>query len=562
LQLSEPTATTLPRTDSAEDSTPAREPLRRRAVATVRRVPLLVWTITALHLTILLGYSVLLPTYRAPDEPQHADLAHVMSEEWDYPAWDERDLAPGLQQSLDEVFFHIPRSSAHLTSDEAPPKGERPSIEDLDTPPRPTGINQNSQHPPLYYLVAGNTERAVETVTGGDLPFDLEVWIYRLVSIALVAPLPLVIWRIAQLLNLPRAVGIAAALVPLTIPQFTHIGSAVNNDSLLMLGFWLSTPVILRIAKGALNPRTAMLAGALTGMTALTKGFAVVLPLWIGGALLIALRRGGRDSLRPAVNTGAIYAVTAFVTGGWWWLRNLVLYGNLAPSRFSELLPPAEEIKVDLDEFVRTWAYRTTRRFWGDFGWFDTAIPAPVFGVATVVVIAAIALALLRSDRVGSTLSGDRFILAAPLLMLVALQMGNAFRAYSTTGRLPGLQGRYWFGALAGVAVVVALGLANLMRGSLQRLPLLMLVAVVVMQGFGVTTLLGHYWGAPHSALSERVRAVVAWSPLPGEMIGAGLVIAGLVVLAAAAQAIALAIRATDEQLVAADDKMAGLRPR
>jgi hypothetical protein len=42
-----------------------------------------------------LAYSILVPTYRAPDEPLHVDLAHHVSEELDYPAWDERDTGSG-----------------------------------------------------------------------------------------------------------------------------------------------------------------------------------------------------------------------------------------------------------------------------------------------------------------------------------------------------------------------------------------------------------------------------------------------------------------------------------
>lgn len=61
----------------------------------IRRMPAIVWTVTALHVTAFLAYSILVPTYRAPDEPLHVDLAHDVSEELDYPAWDERDTGSG-----------------------------------------------------------------------------------------------------------------------------------------------------------------------------------------------------------------------------------------------------------------------------------------------------------------------------------------------------------------------------------------------------------------------------------------------------------------------------------
>ena len=514
-----------------------RPPLPRRLADRARSfAPPVVWCITALYLCVLLGYSVLMPTYRAPDEPHHVDLAHRLSESWHYPAWDEADITPGIQRSLNLVDYHIPRSSAHLRPEEALPRDERPTIEELDRPPIPTSINQNSQHPPLYYLVAGTADRTAELIIGGDLTYDAEVWVYRLVSILLVTTVPLIIWRIGRVLDLPEPVGVAASLIPLAVPQFTHIGSAANNDSLLLLAFWLSTPVIIRIGRGDLSRRTALLAGALTGVGALTKLMALVLPVWVGAALLVALRRRGRVVLPEAVRAGAWYGLAAFVVGGWWWLRNLVLYGELAPSRFSQLLAPLEQYDVDPGKFLQTWAYTTTRRFWGDFGLFDTHLPAIAFGTATAVVLVGLGFALLRRDRVAGTPIGDRLLLAGPLVLLVGGQFANSFRAYQTYGRFPGLQGRYWFGALAATAVVVALGLANMARPLIRWLPLLVLAGAGAMQLVAVRTILLHYWAPDGTPLLTRLDTAATWSPFPGPVLAFGAVVAGVVALAAAVQ--------------------------
>ena len=513
-----------------------------KLLSAARRVPVLVWCITGLYVTLLLAYSILLPTFRAPDEPQHVDVAHLFSEEGRYPAWDDRDLGAGILHALNLVQFHRPRLSAHLTEAEALPKDERPSFEELAEAPAAESPNQIPQHPPLYYVVAGGAESAVEVVTG-DPSYDLEVWFYRLVSIALVAPLPLIVWHTSRVLRAPRAVGYAAALVPLGIPQLTHIGSSVNNDNLMLLAFWAITPTVLRIGQGQLKPRTAVLAGVITGVGLLTKGFALVLPVWVAGAIALAWWRAGRDGRGPALRAGVVYGATALVTGGWWWIRNLVLYQNLSPSRFDELVADNENFKVELGNFVQSWAYRTTRRFWGDFGWYDTAVPTLAFGLATVVVVTGIVIACTRRDRVGGSPVGDRVLLASPLLLLVSTQFAFAFRGYLKTSQLPGMQGRYWFGALAGASVVVAVGLANLMRRSPHRLPLAVLVGVGGMQAVGTYTVLRHYWGPVSSPVTDRLRAVVAWAPMPGEVIAAGAVVGGLVVVATLVQVVLLAWR-------------------
>lgn len=493
----------------------------------LRRIPPVVWSIVALHLTLLLFYSVVMPTYRAPDEPQHVDLAHEFSEELRYPAWDARDTGVGVLNSLNIVRFH--QQSKNLESTAAPHKDDRPSIDELDEATRPRAINQLSQHPPLYYAVSGLFVRGIELVTGDPIgAFDVEAWFYRLASILMVASLPLIIWTTGRRLGLPSHVAIAATLIPLAIPEYLHIGSSANNDTLLMLFFWLLTPLVLRLARGDLAPRTALLAGLVSGAGLYTKGFALMMPAWVLGALVLALLRGGRAQLTRVVSAGAIYGLVAVVTGGWWWIVNLVRYGRLMPNRMSDLVAPVESDVRDLGEFVRTWGSITTRRFWGDFGRFDVHIPSLAVGLATAIVLLGLLAACVGRDRIARSPVGDRLLLAAPLVLLVIFQFIAAWRAYLDLGRMPGLQGRYWFGALAALAVVVALGLARVLGRFARWLPLALLAAAAVMNLVAAEAILGFYWGAPSSDLSSRVRAVVAWAPFQGEVLVAGAVIGGV----------------------------------
>jgi small subunit ribosomal protein S36 len=507
-----------------------------------RRIPAVVWWISALHVTLLLAYSVLMPTYRAPDEALHDDLSHVFSEEFRYPAWDERDTGAGILHSLNIVQFHT--GSRHLEASAAPHKDDRPSIDELDEQPRPRGINQLSQHPPLYYAVAGTLERGVELVTGDPIgAFDVEAWFYRLVSIILVAPLPVIIWTIGRRLGLPDPVAIAATLIPLAIPQYLHMGSVANNDSLLILLFWLLTPVILRLADGDVRARTAALAGLLTGLALYTKGFALVLPLWVAAALLVALRRLGRAHLRQVTVAGLTYSAMSLAFGGWWWIANLVRYGEPLPSRQTQLAPPIESDVRDYGNFFEGWSSATIRRFWGEFGWFDVHIPGVAIRAATAVVIVGLVVACIRRDRVAGSPIGNRLLLAAPITLLVALQFTLALHAYIQLGRMPGLQGRYWFGALAALAVIVALGLANLFRRAARWLPLAVLAGAVAMNALAVHTILGYYWAAPGSAFTSQVRAAVAWAPLQGEVLAAGAAVGAVIAVVTLVQLVATTLR-------------------
>jgi hypothetical protein len=297
---------------------------------------------------------------------------------------------------------------------------------------------------------------------------------------------------------------------------------------------------VLRLADGELTCRVGALAGLVTGIGLLTKGFALVMPLWVLGALLLAWRRGGRDRFRPALATGVVYGGVTLVTGGWWWLRNLVLYQELSPSRFSEMVPNAEHVDVKLGNFVQTWATATTRRFWGEFGWFDVSIPSLAVGTASVLAVVGLVAGCRRRDRVVGSLVGNRVLLVAPLLLLVALQLFLALRGYLQTGRMPGLQGRYWFGSVAGFAVVASVGFANVLRRGTRYLPLSLFAGVLAMQAAGTLTILGYYWGRPDDGLRGQLRSVVAWAPVEGEVVGAGAVLGAVVLLVTLAQLVHL----------------------
>jgi hypothetical protein len=503
---------------------------------------MIVWTITVLHVMLLLAWSLLAPTYRAPDESLHVDLAHFVAVELEYPAWDDRDTGAGILNSLHVVEFHS--GSRNLEASAAPHREDRPSIDELDELDRPRSINQLPQHPPLYYVIAGGFERLAEVVTGDATPaFDLETWWYRLASIALVSPLPLIIWRVGRRLGLPQRVGVAAMLFPLAVPNYLHIGSVANNDSLLLLLFWLLVPLVIRLAQGEVGARTGALAGLVTGLALYTKGFALVMPLWVLAALFVALRRLGRAHLRAVVHAGLAYTGVAMATGGWWWVANVVRYGEPLPSRYYDIVSPVETDVRDFGMFLETWSGITTRRFWGDFGWFDVHISDVAVTVASVIVVVGIVVACTRRDRVAGTPRGDRLLLAAPFLLLVLVQFVNALRAYVSLGRLPGLQGRYWFGAMAALAIVVALGLANLLSRAQRVLPLTMLTGAVTMNALGVSAVLGTYWGEPGSAIADRFDAVVAWAPIEGELIAAGAVLGCVVLAATIAQVVALTLR-------------------
>ena len=479
-----------------------------------RATPRVVWWLVAAYAAVLLGYTVLVPAYVGPDEPYHVDLSHAVGEDLSYPQWDGRHLDIGLNRSLRWVRFS--ERSKDLTVENATPRSERPAIEDLRDPPQRTQFNQMPQHPPLYYAVTGGAERLVDALPGEPLrSFDMLNWFYRLLSVLMVASLPLIIWKIAARLGLPDGVGIAAAMAPLAVPQFTHIMALANNDSLAVVVMALVVMAIVPVARGDLRLRPVLIAGCFTGLALFTKGMTVVLPFW--GVLAIALGwwRGRRDGnrLTTALRATAVYGTASILLGGWWWIRNVLVFDELAPSTDAARFQDRPGFTPELGTWLSTWFDRTNQTFWGSFGRGHVAVSSGTVLVASIV--AGVLLLLAFWPRAATEPVTTRLLLLAMWPVIVLPIAVSSYTAYARSGQIPGSQGRYWFGAMAPLAVLVAIGAGGLMGRFVRFLPLLTLALVVAMQVNGVTTLLQYFWGGPGASTSQRLDSLVAWSPLP-----------------------------------------------
>ena len=482
-----------------------------------RSIPRVVWLITALHGIVLVLYALLFPPFRGPDEHLHIDLAFAVERDLRYPAFDELRVAQPVLRSLDLVRWA--ERSKDLLAEEAPPRGGRPSFSELG--PWQPGLERNQlpQHPPLYYgLMAGGAAASGATAGGPEAPpFDDAVLGLRLLNVLLVLPLPVVAFLAARALGGPPVLGITAALLPLTVPQLSHIGSVVNNDNLLTLLIGALTVLLALVARGRLTWGITMAVGLVAGAALFTKGFALFVPVWI----LVVFLIGGRRRLWRAAGRAGVALAIAVAAGGWWWIRNLAVYGTLQPG--IKLLPPAEPgFTPDVLFLARRFAAWLPERFWGWFGWFDVRIPTAVVVVATTVLLAAVAVGILRRRR-DPTLVALLFPAGALLLLTMRLSYGG----YASTGQTPAIQGRYLFPALAGMAAVAAAGMVSVRRSWAPWIPAATLVAAGAMHLVAVRTILPAYWGPPGGDVPSRIEALTAWAPWPPAAVY-GMVAAGV----------------------------------
>ena len=507
-----------------------------------RGVPALVWALTALHVGLLLCFSLLYPPFTGFDEAQHVDATLSLRYGEGWPGPDERVLSEALVVVATPTLNGI--AELPFSDDDPPPREQRPSLAATGVErPNTTYLvpNQILQHPPLYYGLGA----AVLAVVPGsdDWAYDRTVGVLRLLGVLLMAPLPLLAWATARRLGAGTSTALAASALTLSVPQLQRVGAAVNNDSLYVLAFAAGVLVLVPVARGDVGRRTALVVGAVVGIALLSKGFALALVPATAVAYLVGRRRGEPDWWR----NGLLALALAFVVGGWWWLRNLIVFGTIQPDgsdafRDARLgRPRPEGSDVPVLAFLDGSYERLSSRFWGGLGinyQGPATFPALVTDLLVVASLAAVVVALvrLRRSRAGLTVG-----VLLPFIGTVAIVLVAVWGGYSYSLRFPGAQGRYLFGSLPGLAAGVALGLGALVALRLRRLlPLAVLLLAAVLQGVGLWKVMAAAWMPPVGDRSRldrfgtAVDALVLWSPWPPlvtALMAAVPVLAGLAVL-------------------------------
>lgn len=337
-----------------------------------------------------------------------------------------------------------------------------------------------TQHPPTYYLVAAVLLRVIGF---RDLPWGDAVLVLRFLDVVLVAALPVIAGAaVRRLTRSPRA-AVVGAVALLAVPQVAVVGSAVTNDAPVMLGSALATLVVVRIMTGDDRRRMLVALVALLVALAWTKGMG--LPV-IRVALLAVLVSGWRRDRRRAVLRAVSVAVSVAVLGGWWWARNVLVFGHLQPDGFvgrpDKAFPPGGP---DPTEFVAVSWDTITRTFWGSSGFNAAHAVTPllsdvgsVLGL-TVVVVYAFRSGPLRSPAV---------VLAALPVLLFVLQTATSWSSFLRTTGVNGTQGRYYFPALVALVVLSALAWRRLpgSEAGRRRLSTGIAVTALVVAVYGV----------------------------------------------------------------------------
>jgi len=239
----------------------------------------------------------------------------------------------------------------------------------------------------------------------------------------------------------------AAALVAFN-PMFLFITTSVHDDA-------LANPVAAAIlyatarflVRGPTVRRAAAL-GLLIGLGFLTKLTCLLVMPTVGLALLWR----SRADWRKAIRLGGIILGVALLVGGWWFVRNVALYGEPTSMVRQTGVWGVRENAPDLAAAVRELGFLHDS-LWGVFGYGQIPMPSWIYSLARLLgLMAAGGLALVWARRRTET---TLLILAsAPL---VAFAVNFARMTVSAAADF----GRYLFVTLAVLAPLYVLGLSE-----------------------------------------------------------------------------------------------------
>lgn len=435
-----------------------------------RQPPRWGWLIIGLFLLGGLAYSLITPPFETPDEPFHYGFARHIAQGNGLPVQDPENTGPWAQEGSQAPLYYLLTGLATSFIDqndfaELAVRNPRANIGDPLYPG-----NKN------FMLYAGRWQ----PLQGSNLALHVGRWL----SLLLGAVTLWATWRLARCAfphdeTLPL---LSMALVA-AIPQFLFLSASFSNDNAVIAAsaftlFWLAR-LLAKADNAAIRRWEWGVLGVALGVAALSKlqGLGLI-PLSGLVVLWLAWRRHAWRILLDAV----LYAgMPAIIIAGWWYWRNVVLYGDWSGLAHLMEINGRREGGIEWRDF---WPEFAGLRFsmWGVFGWFNILLPEWFYRVMDgVTVIGLVGAALATGSAVrrrarsegrqaaggaGHPASGVHSLPAAQpssrapriLIMLwVWLAMMAALLLY-WTAQATGSQGRLFFPALPAFAVLLIAG--------------------------------------------------------------------------------------------------------
>jgi hypothetical protein len=432
------------------------------------------------------------PIFEGPDEIEHYRYIRAVQQSGELPDALSR---PRSQFHQAPLYYLMMLPLAPLIND-----GDFAEIDGRVNPnyPHLIGVPSNDNknlylHPAAerFPRLESETARAVHTL--------------RLISVLLGLGTVLVSAAIFRLLwpNPEQAYRRHIALAVVAFwPQFAYLSGTLNNDNLL---FFLSAVVLhllLRLQRDGPGNRRAVWLGLATGAALLTKVSALFLVFPVALVFLTERR------LWRALPMATIMVVAV---AGWWYGRNVVLYGD--PTNVQAMLQTWQaedigsgELSTELKLSRLEYTFRT---LWATFGQGAVPVGSALYAVYDVLTALAIGGVLLVAAHWLRRLRAESLpqLMRRHVTLLVAFGLAwIGALAYTSATAWSGTQGRYLLPAIAAWGALAGVGAprwlpARIRHAAGQVVPLVLLSAAFAC---AVVYFLPSYMPSPAREAPER----------------------------------------------------------
>jgi hypothetical protein len=337
-------------------------------------------------LFVLLGftYSIVTPVFEASDEKWHYPMVKYIADNWALPVQEPGADTPWRQEGSQAPLYYGISAVVTCWIDTS----------DLDA------VRQINPHVDAGATPDGNINLVVHDPALERFPWQgtvLAVHIIRFLSVLMSAAAVVVTYLIArEVVPGHPALALGAAAIHAFTPMYVFISASVNNDNLAVLlsslGLWMliqaSNPKY-QISNRGLTARYLLL-GIVLGLAALTKSQTLALaPIT---ALVVTVRAVQRRSWREFLTGGLATALPLLLIAGWWYLRNLRLYGDLSGVDMFIQILGQRDVPADLPQLWRE-RFSFMAGYWGNFGGLNVPMGAWTYPILnTIVLIAGLGL--------------------------------------------------------------------------------------------------------------------------------------------------------------------------
>ncbi len=285
----------------------------------------------------------------------------------------------------------------------------------------------------------------------------LAVHIIRAINIIIGAGVVLLTWATGRTIwrSHPSLALGAAALVAFN-PMFLYLSAAINNDVIAAFAGGAVTFACVRMLRDdrGLTLRWGLIFGILFGLALMSKFNLVAVIILIEGAITWVAWR--RNQWRIWLKVNVFIALITVLIGGWWFIRNQLLYGE--PTGFQEVTElwgvrdPWESFDLAVSELPYAW---TT--LWGRFGYGQIPLPQTIYDLILVFSIAGLVGAIYGYLRGSSRNERVCLVFLAANVLVFALVLFN-YMLVSPAGP----NGRFFFPALSALSLLAFYGLSQL----------------------------------------------------------------------------------------------------